>query len=439
DAGVCPASLADRIAVTSIDLSVDIRYKRASYDYFPVDERISLGVRADGSGHVAWIDDASGNIRVTPLTSSLSRSGDDVVVPGTDIGGFVEREDGFALLTRRADPGDPETDPNASGAPALAALLVRYRGDSELFAAPLTGTTAITHARDPAARDCTPPFLYGRLAWNGVKYGAYFQVHGCSGDPHASYYGDKLVYADDLGRAISGGWDWNCSENQGLRLLAEPDIFTSICLSDQSPNPGLNLVVEGVPTQQLGAEWSMPGYVAAQLGSLVKLGDGGYMIAWLSRGVDASHPAAAKMADDIAAVRLGSDYGVIAPKTWWVETPSIAETNLHVVRYGSDRLLVIWETITNPRCSATTCFGDYGGTFARLIDEHGHWLTAQTAIAAVPNTGEDLIILPNGDVAWAFVPDDARNYEAPITRDRNDVPVVPSKHSLSIARMRVCE
>jgi hypothetical protein len=109
------------------------------------------------------------------------------------------------------------------------------------------------------------------------------------------------------------------------------------------------------------------------------------------------------------------------------------------MNYGSDRLLVIWEQIINPRCSATSCFGDSGGTVARLIDEDGHWLTPATPISAPPDSSEDLTVFPNGDIGWAFVPDDARSYEAALTVDRTGLPNVASKHSLSIARMRLCD
>ena len=149
----------------------------------------------------------------------LTREGPDLSVYAIDLGGLVAHDDGsFTLLTRRDDPGEPLRDTTTTDTVGKAAYLVHILGTTELFAQPLTGTSSITRASDPMARDCAPS-LNGRLVWNGSKYGAYFAVHGCEGDPHEPYYGDKLVYADGDGNYLKGGWSWNCSISQGVRLL----------------------------------------------------------------------------------------------------------------------------------------------------------------------------------------------------------------------------
>ncbi|HKU41598.1 MAG TPA: hypothetical protein VJR89_25750 [Polyangiales bacterium] len=433
----CPSDLAARITVTQIQVDTDIRYKTPSYDLFPIDERISLSIAGDGSGYVAWTD-TDRKVRVTPIGADLKRSAPDILVDGWDIGGFVALDDGFAVLTRRRDPGEPPLKPE-TGEVVTAAFLVRYRAGREVVAVPLTGTMSVTAATAPDARDCVPGFLYGRLAWNGVKLGAYFQVHGCRGDPHESFYADKLVYTDDRGRYQPGGWGWNCGNNLGLRLLAEPDAFSAVCLADSRPYPGLNLVTQGVPFRQLSPEFTVAGYVAAQFGSLVKvLADGSYALAWLSRGVTTSQGrvAAAKPAWDIELMRLGANYMPLGPKKWLVETPTTAETNLHMALYGSDRLLMIWERIDGARCSNDrTCWGPYSGTFARLMDLNGDPLSADVPITQIPNGSDDIAVFPDGDLGWAYVVEDARSYQNALQRDTR----LPSKRTLNVARMRVCE
>jgi hypothetical protein len=438
DAVSCPSSLSGRLSLSQIALDADVRYKQASYDLFPIDEHVAFASTPSGGAYVGWLDDAGGIIRVTPLSQTMLRSGPDVVLPGEDLGALVAHDDGFALLTRRADPGQPPTDPADDESIAKAAFLVRVRGVSEAYAVPLTGTASITHDLYPSARDCVAPFLYGRLAWNGSKYGAYFAVHGCDGDPHAAYYGDKLVYADELGRALKGGWSWNCSLNAGLRLLPEADVFTSVCLSDSQPFTGLNLVVEGVPARQLAPEYVTTGYSAGQFGSLTKLPDGGYMITWLSRGLSgsASHPTAAKQALDIAMLRLGPHYETVGTKKWLVETPSMAEVNLHVAPYGTTRLLVVWDRLTDLHCTSFTCFGTYAATIARLADFDGNFVTPEEHISAPPNNGDDINVFPNGDLGWAFVPDDSRNYTTALTDDR--LARLPKKRIINVARLRYC-
>jgi hypothetical protein len=434
----CGATLAERLTITRVAVDADIRYKAPGYDSFPEDARIAVSVDARGVPLVAWLDDALPSVHVTPLTRGFTRAAPDVNVPGVDLGGLVAREDGFVILTRRDDPGEPLADP-ANGGIGKAALLVRVRGATESWARPLTGTASITGAVTGPARDCATA-LNGRLAWNGEKYGAYFTVHGCQGDTHASFYGDKLAYVDDSGAALPGGWAWNCSINAGLRLLPEPDVFTSLCISDRMPFPGLDLVVEGVPERQLAPEASGIGYSAGRFGSVVKMGDGGYVIGWLSRGTTSAGgaPAAAKRAQDIALLRLGPDYTPLGPIRWLSETPDVAETNLHLARYGPDRLVIVWDSIEELDCTPLTCFGTYAGTHLRLMDPTGRFLTPDATIPAPPSSAEDIVVLPNGDLVWAFVEDAARNYADPLTLNSRQAPDVPPRRTLSIAHLTYC-
>src|SRR5262249_6501247 len=152
-------------------------------------------------------------------------------------------------------------------------VLVRIRQGIEQAALPLTGTASVVASTVGAARDCTASTLNGRVEWNGSRVGVYFVIHGCQGDSHERFYGDKLVYLDDAGRALAGGWAWGCSINEGLRLLAGEAGFTPICLSDNQPYQGLNLMIEGKQPVLLGAEESASGYSAGRLGSIVRIDD----------------------------------------------------------------------------------------------------------------------------------------------------------------------
>lgn len=174
------------------------------------------------------------------------------------------------------------------------------------------------------------------------------------------------------------------------------------------------------------------------MGSIVKLSDGTYMIGWLSRDVVADGPAdqTARPANDIAMVRLGPDHSVIGQKRWLVETQGVAETNLHFARYGQSQVLMVWDVIRDVRCDKM-CFGTYAGTEARVLDREGNVISAGT-ITAVPNHHDDLVTLPNGDVAWAFVPDPDRDYNA-APPSRGSVVLAPPKRRFQVARLRFCE
>jgi hypothetical protein len=206
------------------------------------------------------------------------------------------------------------------------------------------------------------------------------------------------------------------------------------------PYPGLDLVVAGRPAVQLAPEMTDIGYCAGQFGSVVQLGDGSYVVAWISRGVvdaDAGQLQAAKPATDIALIHLAADY-TPGPLVWVVETPAVAELNLHLARYGSERIFISWDSVENLACTATTCFGTYAGTHARLIDADGRFTSADALISAPPNSGSDIAVLPNGDLAWAFVAEDARNYANPMFGDGPNSPTLPAKTEIGVARLALC-
>ena len=148
----------------------------------PTDARIAFAVAPSGDAYVAWSDNALENVHVTPLTALLTRLGPDIIVAGHDVGGLVALNDGFALLLSRDDPGDALVNLNVSSDNdallGYASVLVRYTGNAETFAAPLTGTASITTESSGPMLDCIE-ILDGRLAFDGSRYGAYFTVHQC--------------------------------------------------------------------------------------------------------------------------------------------------------------------------------------------------------------------------------------------------------------------
>ncbi len=366
------------------------------------------------------------------------RGGPDVLVPGFDLGGLVAHTDGSAVLTRRNDPGDPIGDIPDAGNIAPAAFLVRVRNGQEAFAAPLTGTRNITDDPDDQRRDCSTG-LFGKLAYNGRFYGAYFAVRGCKGDFADGHYGDKLVYADTRGAFLRGGWSWRCSRNLGAQLLAETNAFTSLCISDGAPQAGVNVVVAGTPSRLLAHEYAQPGYSGADFGSVIKMSDGRYFVGWLSRGVRETSPGVFDVAfasHDIGFVVLGRDYAPLFRPTWLFNSSDVDEVNLHVAPYGPDRILLVWETVTGMTCNDGVCLGKNGGTHVRLIRSDGSFASAEEIIDAPPNGGDDIVVFPDGDLGWAFVPsvrDFANVLDAP-----NGIPNVPAVQQVAVARFAYC-
>jgi hypothetical protein len=434
--GTCGPTLRERLTVTTVDVDDDIRYERAGYGGVPRDERVAFGILPDGTGRVAWLDNAVANVHVTPLTADMQRAGDDQIVAGFDLGGLVAHDGGFAVLTRRSDPGEPIGSIPDAGAVAPAAFLVRVQDGRETFAAPLTGTLNITDAPDNQRRDCSPG-LFGKLAFNGSSYGAYFNVRGCEGDFWEGSNGDKLVYADTQGRFLPNGWTWGCSQNLGSALVPEEEgEFTAFCLSDTRPGAGLHLVEPLI--RILAHEFTTPGYSGGELGSAMKLADGRYFVAWASRGVrDSTSPIEVAMeSHDIGFVVVSRDHLGVRIPSWLLSTPNVDEFNVHAAPYGRDRVLVTWETVINPRCSNGVCLGPYGGTHIGLFSNDGKPDRWDETVQAPPNGGDDIVVFPNGDLGWAFVAD-ARDSSALLSVS-NGVPNSRPIRRLSIARFALC-
>jgi hypothetical protein len=437
----CGATLASRLRVSRVALSDDVRYRRQGYNRLAEDERIAFSIDPSGAPSVAWLDDAGQHVHVTALDATLQRRGADAVVAGIDVGGLVAQPDGAAVLLRRDDPGQPLPDPAASFQIAKAAVVVRVRQGVEQAALPLTGTSSIVATTVGAARDCAASPLNGRLEWNGTRYGAYFVIHGCEGDAHASFYGDKLAYFDDSGNALPGGFSWGCSIDEGLRLLPEQGPFTPLCISDGSPAPGLNLVVEDTPPVLLSPEASAVGYSAGRLGSIVKMSDGTFVVGWLSRGVQGNGPSAgaAKSAPDIALLHLDGNQKPVGPVVSVTNTPLVAEAGLHLAAYGMGRLLAVWQTFEDLDCNEQTCFGTFTGTHARLMNPDGQFTTPDELIQATPNDQEDIRAFANGDLGFAYVEVGDRSVHGELPLGDGGVPSVPAVRMLSIARLHFCE
>ena len=432
---VCPATLRERLSVTRIDVDADVGYLERAYDGFPRRSRIELSAAPGGGSLVAWQTSDHAAIHVTPLTADQARAGDDVVVDALELAGLVAHDDGFALLVRQPDPGQPlAVDPTDMG--TQAAVLLRYRGGAEAFSLLLTGTASPQPSLDYSSA------LDGQLAWNGTRYGAYFAVHAGMGSAMQGVWGDQLHYVDDQGDILSGGWSWGCSLDAGLRLLAEASgPFSAACLSDNSPQTGLNWMTEGA-MQHLAFEESWSGYTAGAFGSIVPVSDGSHLVVWASRGdgglaSGASGAAGvhdrAQDAPDLALVQVDADGTPRGPLTWLTSTPKVPEFTVHAAPYGQGRYLVIWSTLESCQYDVGNCYGPFGGVFARLIDTEGNPLGADEELPAGPTDEANLVVFPNGDVGWAFV-----DATADYTTRLDDPASVPAQRTLSVARLRAC-
>lgn len=434
----CPSLLRDRLTVTQVEVDAGVAYAESGYDGFPRLSRIELSAQPSGGAMIAWQTQDRTAIHVTPLGSDLQRSGDDVSVAALELSGLVAHDDGFALLARQPDPGMP-LSVEADEMGTQAAFLLRYRGGAQAFALALTGTTSPMPSLDYSSA------LAGQLAWNGARYGAYFAVHAGMGSQLAGYWGDQLSYADDQGSLLPGGWSWGCSLDAGLRLLAEPSgPFSAACLSDGSPQTGLNWMTEG-QQQHLAFEETWSGYTAGRFGSIVQVSDGTHLVVWSSRGDGGQLPGAAGTsgttsyharamdAPDLALIHVDKSGAPEGPPTWLTETPTVPEITVHVAPYGQDQYLMIWSTLQSCQYVNGNCYGPFGSVLARIIDAQGNAQSGDEELPAWPTDDAGLAVFPNGDVGWAFV--DSR----PSYTGRLVTTSLPASRTISVARLRACQ
>jgi hypothetical protein len=427
DARPCPPTLAERLTITEVAVDEEIYYVKPGYNNIAVTARVILARQPNGNPILAWLNAGMDKIHVTPLTEGYSRRGDDTIVPGTDLGGLVPFDDGFALLTRREDTGEDvalEAD-----TPAMAAVLTRYQNGEERFAVNLTGTNGFDQERDYSN------YLRGQLQWNGTKFGAYFEIRDGVGALREGLYGDKLVYVDEQGGFVQGGWRFETGTLTDLALLPEPDDFLALALPDGQPAPGLNLITPG-DSQLLAREETWSGYSGGSFGGVPASADG-YAIAWGSRGFDDTSAKAEKAAHDVAFLRLSSDRVPIGDRLWLTDTADVDETNVHIAPYGDEHLLLIWDAVDTLDCTLPgTCFGRYAGTYFQIFTQDGVPLSEKEEIPAPPTQEQSLARYDNGDPAFAFVTDNP-DYSAPL--DVLFDGKTPPRRTIRIAHLVYCE
>ncbi|MEV4275103.1 RNA polymerase sigma factor [Actinoplanes xinjiangensis] len=393
------------ITTTTVSLPVPFAYRIPGYSGKQHSRRTPFAIAPNGTAWLAWLAADGTTVHVTPLGKDLKRRGDDVVVPGREASGLVAHDDGFALLTRRADP-------NGNTFGDSAAYLLRYRDGRQAWASLLTDAGTST------------PMLVGDLAWNGTVYGAYFAVRDESG-----HFGDRLAYRSAAGRPVAGGWGWGCSHNTGIALAAEKKPpFASVCANDWKDGLFLNTGI-GFPrpgAARLAHAECVAGYCGEPFGgdgggygNLVRFSDGRYLLAWQSRGWSRATPdpaddygylvtarwknhnvAVTALKDsDEPAVPLTADPSTPAIR-YLTSTATVDHVNVRIGRLGRDAFAV-WDQVAVSGCSAGVCDGRYTGTYGQVLTATGAPVGAARKLGV--QVGGDLAPLADGSLAWPFV------------------------------------
>jgi hypothetical protein len=431
DSPSCSNDLTSRLTVTDIEVGADIRYAERGYENIVVPSRISVKLRSDETGYVAWADKTLESVHVTPIDAKRMRSDDDFVVQGNGFGGLVALDDGFALLTRRPDSGDDPAYDNADR-PANAVVFVQYDESGAESSTVLTGSLGVNGEMDYNNVEN----FRSQLAWDGTRFAAYFEVRAGVGHSESGTFRDKMVFLDPSG-AASLGWSFACGTVRDMEVLWTGEEAAALCMSDGTPNGGLNLLFEDRTNLLVSAEVTTIGYSGGALGGAVRLADGTFAVVWSSRRWNGVNGVAAEDTHDIAMVRMTSDLVPIGEVEWITKTPKIDEVNLHITPYGPGRILLIWNAVENCTIGTETCFGDFSGTYFQTITPDGLILTDPEKIAAPMTWAEAPVVYPNGDMVWAFVdpnPDYTVDFPNPSAME-----AMEAMRTLHIAYLKYCD
>lgn len=427
---VCPA-LAGRLTVSDITVAADIQYGFTGYNFLSKYAGVVADVHESGAIFIAFKEQGRDVVHVMPVTDDLQQAGPDTEVAALDVIDMVAQIDGVALLVRLVDTGDNVAVDTAE-TPQKAVALTRIQNGITTFTTLLTGCDGVDGELD--YNNTSDPG--GRLAWNGSFYGAYFVVRGGVGHPDEGVYSDKLVYLNDSGTQVGGGIYFACGGNQGLDLLAtHPTWFTALCLAESTPNPGLNTVDKFASSSHwLSPEETSGGYVGATMGNAVTMSDGSYAVAWLSRGWNAGTGAAAHDDRDIVLLHLDDSLAPTHTPQVLARTPDVEELALHMVPYGSNGVLLLWDEVTNLTCSSGACFGTFQSTRVQLLTWSGTtWQGAPSVSLAVGSPADrKLAKAPNGDILFAYI-EDTPDYSTP-----NPSRIFPGRNTIHVARIRYC-
>lgn len=386
-------ALAARTTTTTVTLPATFKSRTPGYNNVATWTRADTASAGDGTVWTAW--QASDGVHVTHLSGKGKRIGTDVVVAkAKEVSGLVGHADGFALLTRK--PGT-----NKYG--DTQAHLVRYTNGKLTWDRQLTSNSSSDSA----------PVLDGALEWNGTKYAAYFVIHGVAGDTDG-HYGDKMVYVGKGGKVLSGGWAWGCSHNEGIALGPKTSgAFVSLCFEDWRSGLFVSTGI-GAPNEApvVSREECWAGYCGGEFGGLVQEKDGTWAVAFTSRGhtsvksdgTGRGYIVEAKYrSHQIAFARLGSSGKKVVQKTTLLTTDKNTDVvQVHLNPYGSNQLLLSYETVTVSKCDTGTCLGTYSGSYLQVLSATGK--RVGKAVKVSGHLVGEAAELPDGDLMWAYAP-----------------------------------
>jgi hypothetical protein len=356
--GPCPASLADRLKVASVDVApaqVDVGSGYGWANNFMV----VMQPLSNGLAKVAW--SGGGQAHVTPLRADLTRAGADLTLAADKVRGFVAHDDGaVALLVVRGD----------------SMFLLRFDASGQKqFETSVVGPLSSGRWVDSWGDQ-------SRLVWDGTHYWAYYG-HTQDWGAQGKHQGDTLSSYDVLGAASGGLWDWGCSHSLDLRMIQFEQTLYPVCLSDCYPQKAICANHNSI--LQMEPSGGCNGYSDATLGGLAGVAGQGAMVTFTSKEGRAAD-AGGVVRSDVGLVSFDKS-GANPTVKWLTSTPDVEESSSHLARYGTD-FLAEWEVA--------------GQTRIARIRADGSVVEGPADVAAHIEQKDDFVTFADGDVGWAW-------------------------------------
>jgi len=247
-----------------------------------------------------------------------------------------------------------------------------------------------------------------RLEYGDGKYGAYFHVHGISGQ-FDGHEGDALKWVDATSGAMTNGWSWGCSHSMSDLLRYEPtsNKFLAACVTDCFPGTSGNFSTSSIggiyldnARKVIDVDAGCNGSVAGELGGLAPSSSGWKLV--FNAHQNPATPGQASynpstMNQDIGFAVIGAS-GAPGAVTWLTTTPG-NEANASIATWngdGPEEFVVGWaETgAQNARTYKLGRFSPGGAVVEAPVDV--------SATVAWGERDDPFRMHANGDIVWAW-------------------------------------
>jgi hypothetical protein len=355
----CGATIAEQVTVTAIDVTPALVKTQSGAAYSP-HAPATMSVLPSGAAKVARTD-TDDVTHVTSLRADGQPAGLELTTPGTEVRGFVARDDGGVLLVRGGAENDEMT-------------LVRLHADGSTgFSTRVVG--GVPHDQVGNKWISGDPHEAGML-WADDRYSVYLG-HNQRWDDGIGHQGDLLWHYGANGDKQSGGWDWGCSHARDVRLAHNGTSLAALCLTDGYPIGGWGLALN----DSADAIWRndmVMGVVRFDLGGLAAV-DGGFVVSFTT-AVD--RPSA-----DVAMLHFTGD-GTVGDLHWLTDN-DVHEQSPWLARYG-DHFFAAWNVEGSSSVVAT------------IVDSGGNAVYEAEELQVEARPRDTFVTYPNGDVGWAW-------------------------------------